>query len=40
LKSGIHHSVSRGGGELLQQKAQKGRPRALIFNLPKTGGID
>jgi hypothetical protein len=30
LKSGIHHSVSRGGGELLQQKAQKGRPRALI----------
>jgi hypothetical protein len=31
LKSGINHSVSREGGELLQQKNQKGRLRAFIF---------
>jgi hypothetical protein len=30
LKSGIHHSVSREAGELLQQKNQKGRLRAII----------
>jgi hypothetical protein len=39
LKSGIHHSVSRGGGELLQQKAQKGRPRALIFKRRKNSSF-
>jgi hypothetical protein len=30
LISGIHHSVSREGGKLLQQKTQKGRLPAFI----------
>jgi len=35
LKSGIHHSVSRENAGLLQQKTQKGRPRAFIFMAQK-----